>query len=262
MDSNAIARTFEQDGFSIVRQLLSSNEVAEIERQLADYIANVAPRLSSGEVYYEDSPQKPVKAMHGLNRHSEFFANLRAHPKILQLVRAIWPQGEILQEAVSYFGKPAKDGSVTPPHQDNYFQHWAPPLALTVTISVDESTPENGALIVAKGSHKQLFPHHASGVMGFSMTLDDPVDTQRYPEVHLALKPGDIALHHIAVIHRSEANRSDRSRRQLAIGYRSSLAKKDEAAAERHKRMLEELHAKNAHAPQQQPQQQPQTSGR
>lgn len=250
MDPKAVADEFEQNGFSIVRQILSNQEVAEIERQLTDYIAGVAPRLGSGEVYYEESAQapaqRPVKAMHGMNRHSEFFANLRAHPKILELIRAIWPQGEILQEAVSYFGKPARDGSITPPHQDNYFQHWVPPLALTVTISIDESTPQNGALIVAKGSHKQLFPHHPSGVMGFSMTLDDPVDTARFPEVHLALRPGDIALHHIAVIHRSEANRSDRSRRQLALGYRSSLAKKDEAAAARHKRMLEELHQKHA----------------
>jgi phytanoyl-CoA hydroxylase len=245
MNPTATAQEFERDGFSIVRQLLSKDEVAEIERQVRDFIANVAPRLSAGEVYYEDSAQRPVKAMHGLNRHSEFFADLRAHPKILALIRAIWQEGEILQENVSYFGKPARDGSVTPPHQDNYFQHWQPPLALTVTISIDESTPANGALIVARGSHKQLFPHHPSGVMGFSMTLDDPVDTTRFPEVHLALKPGDIALHHIAVIHRSEANRSDDSRRQLALGYRSSLAKKDEAAAARHKRMLEELHAKH-----------------
>lgn len=244
MNPSSVATEFESNGFAMVRQLLSAQEVAEIDRQVMDYIATIAPQLSSGEVYYEDSPARPVKALHGMNRHGEFFANLRAHPKILELIRAIWPEGEILQESVSYFGKPARDGSVTPPHQDNYFQHWVPPLALTVTISIDESTPENGALIVARGSHKQLFPHHPSGVMGFSMTMDDPVDTARFPEVHLSLRPGDIALHHIAVIHRSEANGSDRSRRQLALGYRSSLAKKDEAAAERHRRMLETLHAK------------------
>jgi len=78
------------------------------------------------------------------------------------------------------------------------------------------------------------------------MTLDDPVDTTRFPEVHLCLQPGDIALHHIAVIHRSEANLSDRSRRQLGMGYYSSLARKNEAAVARYKKMLEELHARQA----------------
>jgi phytanoyl-CoA hydroxylase len=246
MDLEAIARDFERDGFVIVRGVLSRDEVNEIERQVKSFIEHVAPKLGAGEVYYEDSPQRPVKAMHGINRHSEFFRNLRGHERVLQIIRAIWPQGDILQEAVSYFGKPARDGSVTPPHQDNFFQHWSPPLALTVTISIDPSTIANGALICSKGSHCKLFPHHPSGVMGFSMTLDEPPDTTRYPEQHLCLEPGDIALHHIAVVHRSEANRSDRSRRQLAIGYRSSLAKKDEAAAARHKKMLEELHAKHA----------------
>jgi phytanoyl-CoA hydroxylase len=248
VDTEQIATDFEHDGFVIERQVLSAREIQAIERELAGFITNVAPRLSDGEVYYEDSLQRPVKALHGMNRHSEFFAKLRGHEKILQIIRAIWPEGDIIQEAVSYFGKPARDGSVTPPHQDNFFQHWEPPLALTVTVSIDPSTPENGALICAKGSHKKLFPHHPSGVMGFSMTLDDPVDTSAYPEGHLCLQPGDIALHHIAVIHRSEANRSDRSRRQLAIGYRSSLAKKNEEAVARHQRMLAELHAKHVAA--------------
>jgi len=245
MGHHVIANEFARDGFSIVRQLLSQSEVAEIDSQLTDFIKHVAPRLNEGEVYYEDSPLRPVKAMHGMNRHSEFFNKLRGHEKILSIIRTIWPEGDIIQEAVSYFGKPARDGSVTPPHQDNYFQHWVPPLALTVTISIDLSTPDNGALIVAGGSHKKLFPHHPSGVMGFSMTMDDPVDTSQYPEQHLVLQPGDITLHHIMVIHRSEPNRSDHPRRQLAMGYRSSLAKKDELAAARHKRTLEELHEKH-----------------
>ena len=119
---------------------------------------------------------------------------------------------------------------------------------MTVTIAIDPSTAENGALICAKGSHKQLLPHRPSGVMGFSMTLDAPVDTASYPEVHLCLRPGDIALHHIAVIHRSEANKSDRSRRQLALGYRSLLAHKNAEAAARHAAMLEALHAKKHEA--------------
>lgn len=244
-NSPEIAADFDRDGFVVIRGLLAMAELQEIESQLNAYIADVAPTLSAGEVYYEDSPQRPVKAMHGMNRHSEFFQKLRGQAKILQILRAIWPQGQIVQEAVSYFGKPARDGSVTPAHQDNFFQHWEPPLAMTATISIDASTPENGALICARGSHRRLFAHRPSGMMGFSMTLDALLDTKAYPEEHLCLRPGDVALHHIMVVHRNEANRSDHSRRQLAIGYRSSFARKNEESAARHKRLLEELHAKH-----------------
>ncbi|MCC6423314.1 MAG: phytanoyl-CoA dioxygenase family protein [Phycisphaerales bacterium] len=245
MNLQSIARDFDRDGFVVVRDVFTKEQVNQIERELQSYITTVAPTLDAGEVYYEDSAQRPVKAMHGLNRHSEFFNNLRSDANLLNLLRALWPDGQAIPENVSYFGKPARDGSVTPAHQDNFFQHWEPPLALTVTISIDPSTPRNGALICAKGSHRKLLPHHYSGVMGFSMTLDDPIDTEQFPEEHLCLQPGDIAILHIAVIHRSEPNRSDDSRRQLAIGYRSSLARKNQEAAARHKRMLEELHAKH-----------------
>jgi phytanoyl-CoA hydroxylase len=240
-----IANQFQDDGCVVVRGVFSAEEIAAVANQVDDLIRTVVPRLRPGDVYFEDGPSRLVKSFFRLEQHSALFRNLMSDDRLLEIVRSILPSGEIVQEAVSYFGKPARDGSVTPPHQDNFFQHWDPPLALTVTVSIDASTPENGALICAKGSHRQLFPHHPSGVMGFSMTLDEPVDTTKYPEQHLCLEPGDIAIHHIAVIHRSEANRSDRSRRQLAIGYRSSLAKKNEEAAARHKRLLEELHAAN-----------------
>jgi phytanoyl-CoA hydroxylase len=247
MDIREIAERFHEDGCVIVRGVISPPEIDAAREEIGVLVRTVAPRLRSGEVYFEDGPERLVKSMFRLEQHSTLFRDMLADERLLEIARGVFPGGEIVKDAVSYFGKPAHDGSVTPPHQDNFFQHWEPPMALTVTVSIDASTPENGALICAKGSHRKLFPHHPSGVMGFSMTLDDPVDTTRYPEAHLCLEPGDIALHHITVIHRSEANRSDRSRRQLAIGYRSSLARKNEEAASRHKQMLEQLHA--AHAP-------------
>jgi phytanoyl-CoA hydroxylase len=245
MNIREIADRFHDDGCVVVRGVFSPQEIAAAEKELDVLIRTVVPRLHSGNVYFEDGPGRLIKSMFRLEQHSTLFRAMLADERLLRIARGIFPRGEIVRDAVSYFGKPARDGSVTPPHQDNFFQHWEPPMALTVTVSIDASTPENGALICAKGSHRKLFPHHPSGVMGFSMTLDDPVDTTKYPEVHLCLEPGDIAIHHIAVIHRSEANRSDRSRRQLAIGYRSSLAKKNEESAARHKRMLEQLHAAN-----------------
>ena len=80
---------------------------------------------------------------------------------------------------------------------------------LFCTIAVDESTPENGALTVQSGSHKiGRLPHCASGVMGFSQTLIEPVSVDDYPEVQLCMQPGDICLHHTNTIHYSGANNS------------------------------------------------------
>jgi phytanoyl-CoA hydroxylase len=116
-------------------------------------------------------------------------------------------------------------------------------LALTVTIAVDESVPENGALVCQAGSHQiGLLPHRQSGIQGFSRCLVDPVDTASYPEVQLCMQPGDICLHHINTVHRSGANELDRPRRQLGLLYRSSLAQRDTEAWDQYHKDLNLLH--------------------
>lgn len=245
MDLDTIVERYEQDGFVIVPGVFSPQEVTDIEANLDGYVRDVVPTLSPGDVYYENSPAKPVKSMFRMNERSEFFRALMADERLLRLASAIWPRGDVIQETVMFFGKPAGDGSEAPPHQDNTFQCWVPPLALTMTVAIDESTPENGVLIGQKGTHALgLLPHHQSGVAGFSRRLTDPVDTVKYPEVEFRMKPGDVCLHHINVIHRSSPNHSNRSRRQLGIGYRSSLAQRDNVAFEQYQSQLKDLHRK------------------
>jgi ectoine hydroxylase-related dioxygenase (phytanoyl-CoA dioxygenase family) len=78
--------------------------------------------------------------------------------------------------------------------------------------------------------------------MGFSQTLINPVDTIQYPEVQLCMKPGDICLHNTNTIHRSDPNKTDKSRRQLGIIYRSSRAKRDEVGWAKYQAELKKLH--------------------
>jgi len=247
MDRNIIARQFHEDGCAIVRGVFSRDEIAEIERQLAKLIRDVVSKLEPGKVYYEDAPGKPIKSIFGLEKFSEFFRGLMADERLLLIMRAIFPDGEVVQVGASLFAKAARAGSVTPAHQDNAFQNLDPAEDLICTIAIDESIPENGALIVQKGSHKLgLLPHRPSGVMGFSQTLVSPVEAQKFPEVQLCMKPGDICLHHTNAIHRSGPNTTTKSRRQLAIGYRSSRAKRDEAGWARYQAELKKLHEQNA----------------
>jgi len=243
LDLNARAKQFHEDGFVIIPKLFSADKIAELEQQLQTFIENVVPNLKPGQVYYEDSPSKPLKALHRIEEHSDYFRLLMRDTRILQVVRAIFPGGEIIPEAVAFFAKLAGAGSETPPHQDNTFQFWDPPEALTVTIAIDESTPDNGVLICQGGSHKLgLLPHRLSGVLGFSRTLAEAVDVNVYPEVQLCMRPGDLAVHHINTIHRSRPNKTGRHRRQLAISYRSSRAQKDLESFRQYKQDLEKLH--------------------
>lgn len=244
MNPESIAREFGENGYAMVRSVFSRDEIAEIERHIADCIRDVVPRLKPGDVYLEDSPEKPIKSIFRLEQHDPFFKRLLADERLLRIMRAIYAGADVVQHGVAFFGKAARSGSTTPPHQDNAFQNLQPPEDLVCTIAIDESTPENGVLTVQKGSHKLgLLPHRSSGVLGFSQTLIEPVDTRQYPEVQLCMKPGDICLHNTNTIHRSGPNTTDKSRRQLGLIYRSSRAKRDEVGWAKYQESIKKLHA-------------------
>lgn len=238
-----IARDYQENGFVVVRGVFPEAARADLERELQQYVEEVAPTLPPGEAYFEESAPTSVKALHNLNRHSGYFAQLHLHPTLRAIVRAVLPEGEILPTGTSYFAKLARVGSATPPHQDNAFQTLDPPLALTVTISLTPALPENGILMCRRGSHRAgLLPHRRSGVLGFSQMLEELPPEDAYPEEPLALKPGDISLHHVNTVHYSGPNRSAYDRRQFAVGYRSSLALKDADRQQRYQEELQQLH--------------------
>ena len=246
MQTKRIVEQYHEDGFVIVRQLFSADEIATLDQHLRDFISDVVPTLDSGDVYFEDTPNRPVKSIFRLEEHDPYFQQLADDRRIRDLVTALLGDADFTRLSTGFFGKAAGDGSVVPCHQDNAFQFWVPPEALGVTIAVDASTVDNGALICQQGSHRLgMLPHQPSGAMGFSMQLVEPPDLAAHPEVALCMNPGDVAVHHITTVHRSDANRTDRARRQLAIGYRSSRAQGDEAARTAHRALLAELHARN-----------------
>jgi phytanoyl-CoA hydroxylase len=247
MNCQAIARRFHDDGCVIVGGVFLPQEIVEIELQLNDFIRVVVPKLASGHVYFEDVAGKPIKSIHNLQQHSPYFRQLAQDERLVKIAQSIWPDAQVISHSVMFFGKVAFSGSVAPAHQDNAFQNLQPPEDLVCTIAVDSSTPANGALTVRRGSHKlgQL-PHRPTGVMGFSQTLVTPLDSEQYPEMQLCMEPGDICIHHTNAVHYSGPNTTSQSRRQLGISYRTTRARRDEAAWEAYQDELKKLHRANA----------------
>ena len=243
----AIAQQYNEDGFIVVRQQFNPDEIECLKLHVVDFIRDVVPTLEAGDVYFEDTPNRPVKSVFRLEQHDSYFAQLADDNRLRGLAEAILSDTDVVCITVGFFGKPAGDGSVTPAHQDNIFQYWVPPECLTITLAIDESSVANGALICQQGTHRLgVLPHRPSGVMGFSMQLIEQPYLEAHPEVMLCMRPGDIALHHITTVHRSDANLTDRDRRQLVICYRSSRAEQDQEALAQHRERLGKLHADNS----------------
>lgn len=140
-------------------------------------------------------------------------------PEILDMVEQLIGEDFILW-GMTIFGKPAHNGKATPWHQDGDYYPIEPLETLTVWISLDGSTPEQGCMRYIPGSHRdhRIYSHHFEHRDDYTLAQvidDDQVDLSSARDV--VLQPGQISLHDVYLVHGSEANRSDRRRMGLVL---------------------------------------------
>jgi hypothetical protein len=121
---------------------------------------------------------------------------------------------------MTLFGKPARDGKITPWHQDGDYYPIEPLQTTTVWIALDDATPENGCLRYMPGSHQQrrIFAHHWEERP--ETTLTQVIDAAHYDDaraVDVVLKAGQIAIHDVYMVHASGANHSPNRRCALVL---------------------------------------------
>lgn len=235
---------FERDGFVIVENFFDDDYMAEIDCELEKYVFDIVPTLSAERVFREADGAGAIKSLSRMNEESEFFARFKTNSKIVEFVAALFAVApeEIVAENMHYFGKPAFEGSITPWHQDNGFQQYAPPESLMIWLALRNVDEEMGCVVFAEGSHKLgVVPHVPSGVLGFSQTVRDAPDLRKFPEVKATMRRGGLSLHHCDTLHRSGANKTNRPRPALSVNYRTVRAVPDLEARARVKVELARL---------------------
>ena len=143
--------------------------------------------------------------------HAAFaeFLNAGAIAEILE--RLCGERATLFKEKVNF---KLAGGAGFEPHQDApAFTTFGQRYHITLMVSIDPATRENGCLEVADGHHGTgLLPQANDG------TLDRAwVDRQLWRPIEM--QPGDLLFFDSYVPHRSGANRSDRPRRALYVTY-------------------------------------------
>ena len=115
-------------------------------------------------------------------------------------------------------------GAPFPWHQEGlYWENGAEDLeSIVSTLTyLDESTVENGCLWVIPGSHRSgnLQGLKDRGVLGALYTDVDLLDGEAVPT---ALPAGSVLYFHRDLVHGSQTNRSDSSRRVFVVAYQST----------------------------------------
>jgi ectoine hydroxylase-related dioxygenase (phytanoyl-CoA dioxygenase family) len=208
---------FERDGFVVVRGLYGADEV----RALAAWVDELAarpPEIGKQMVYFEDS--RRVSGARVLSRIEKFVDYHAGLHRVVYAEKLIGRVGELLGEPAVLFKEKINfklaggDGFAAhqdiQPGWDEYASYF-----LTVLVSIDASTVENGCLELAAG-------HHRRGLIGEKWT---PLTAEQLRGVEFRAyptAPGDAVFFDCFVPHRSAPNDTDQSRRILYLTYNRS----------------------------------------
>ena len=159
-----------------------------------------------------------------LDRHFDqrFVWDLATHPAILSAVSSIIGP-DVLLLATHFFCKYGGGEQFVALHQDVTYWALDPPLAVTAWYAVDDSDALNGCMRVIPGTHHGgIRAHGTSGKEGnlLKVNQEAPVTAEEERSaVDLELEAGEVSLHHGALVHGSNPNRSGRRRCGLTLRY-------------------------------------------
>lgn len=143
------------------------------------------------------------------------------HPKILDAVAdVIGP--DILCWTTNFFIKEPSSRGFVSWHQDSTYWGLDPDDVITAWVAFTDATEENGYMQFIPGSHKvDQLPHvdtfHEDNLLSRGQEI--AVDVDKRQAVGIPLAAGEMSLHHIKLVHGSEANRSHDRRIGMAIRY-------------------------------------------
>ena len=248
--------TFRRQGFLVVRNLVSADDVLELKNHTHDLMMGALPE-QAGTVLDPTSDQssgtavQALKAppdhlspeekgdyflrLHMLHRQLELHERYLLHPRVLDVLQALIGPDVLALQTMLFLKGPGKPGQGW--HQDSYYIPTHPDSLCGAWIAIDDCDELNGAMWFAAGSqHEPVYPPESvygfgdhqltgvSGVKGVSNPDDEQNDLTRvadkYPQLLVAAQPGDVVFFGGHVLHRSKQNWStDRFRRSFVGHY-------------------------------------------
>ncbi len=137
---------------------------------------------------------------------------------------------DILAWNTSWFVKFPSDKAFVSWHQDGAYWGLSPMEVATAWVALGPVTPESGCMRVIPGSHavthlpqRDTFADH--NVLSRGQEIAVAVDETQ--AVDLVLQPGEMSLHHLWIVHGSNANTSDIPRFGIAIRYVSPRVRQE-----------------------------------
>ncbi|SFT26927.1 phytanoyl-CoA dioxygenase family protein [Paenibacillus sp. BC26] len=202
--TEAMKEEFDRQGYFILKQLYSQDEVQALKAEAARILAK------------HDVDQSGVFL--GLAAESELFKEAARTPELTRALKAIIGDAVLFMNDKVVFKNASTDFG-SPWHQD--YSYWHGSHKFSVWIALDDATAANGCLRVLPGSHRSTVSHDgdASDNHGFIHRLnEEQIDASQV--VDFEASKGDAIVFHDLLLHASYSNTSGADRWALISTYK------------------------------------------
>ncbi len=252
-------RNFRRDGYLLVRNLVAPEHIADLRQHTEDLMQGRLPQQRINRMAERDttkdvgvtvqgleappehlSPEEKADyflRLHMLHRQLELHERYLLHPPVLDVLEVLIGPDVLALQTMLFLKGPGKPGQGW--HQDSYYIPTHPDTLCGAWIAIDDCDEMNGAMWFAKGSGTEpIYPPCPEIEYGFGEKLigdiryvkgiSDTDDSKnalspvadRYDQVLLSARAGDVVFFNGHVLHRSKKNWStDRFRRGFVSHY-------------------------------------------
>jgi hypothetical protein len=183
-------------------------------RQLREALEAVEARLGAGT------------PMRWTNLCFSWAYDVTMEPAVLDCVEALLGPEIIVMGSIVLTKHPGHDAYVGW-HQDSVTGTEEPAPAVSAWIAVTDSTPANGCMRVIPATHHTLMAHHEvadpANLLRAGRVVAEPVDEGK--AVDVALRAGEMSLHHDRILHGSRPNCGDGKRIGFVVRYTTPAAR-------------------------------------
>jgi phytanoyl-CoA hydroxylase len=237
---------YQRDGYTVARSVLGHEDIARIlERATAIAHGDHPPEANSSimrDIHFAKGvlpvPEDPERALWKIMNGDRFDPALRdamRSPALLDAVSSLIGDDLLAFLFMIIYKPPGVPDSVHPFHQDGlYFAFEPHDQVVGAWLALDRADEENGTLRVVPGTHRLPIAEHErlpgvnAGALGARGVEGSAEMLAR--SVLLTLDPGDCALFHPHLYHRTGGNRSERHRRVMTMHIASARCRSLAAA--------------------------------
>ena len=224
LDTAALKRAFQEDGFVVLRGFLSAEEVESFKSRVVGIVerAAKADAASGKDVVYG----KFVGVRKNLQQHDDWARDYLHNGPQMPLLEALVDDA-IVPATFGCFDKRPGEAQRIDPHFDAVgMADFTGCPGATMWIGLDPATHATGCLYYLRYSHKQQFESKVG--LDISAYMDDAVAMEA--------APGDAFIHDARTVHWSGVNQTGDHRRAATLFYRSKTSAQLHEAAMRERK--------------------------